>query len=206
MRTKVALDFKTSLGDASLAQFAANILARVKGNPKFSTLQPFIVDELQPACADYTHALQEAADGSHTKIAEKRALRPVLIEALEVMAAYLLTMPENSEALILESGFQPRLNTSRVTAPQQVQQLRARKGKHPGEVILEFEHPHKARSYGIEWSGDGGQQWHNGTYSTARKAVISGLPIHQQVMFRVYAIGTQQRKGALSVPTTFFVL
>ncbi len=206
MRTNVALDFKLGLGDASFAQFTANILARVHGNPKFSALQPFIITELQPAYDRYARALQEAADGGRTKVAEKRAQRLALTDVLEIMASHLHTMPENSEALILESGFQPRRHVNRSTNPEQVQGLQASNGQHSGEVLLQFKHPQRVQSFGIEWSSDGGQHWQNGTYSTARRAVVSGLPIRQDVLFRVYAIGTQQRKGAVSVPASLFVL
>ncbi len=206
MRTNVALDFKSGLGDASFAQFAATVLSRVSGNPKFSALQPFVSAELQPAYDRFAFALQEAADGGRTKVAIKRAQRMALTDLLEIMAAHLQTMPDNSETLILESGFHPRRRVFRSSDPEQVQGLRASNGEHSGEVILEFEHPDTARSYGIEWSSDGGQQWQNGTYSTARRAVLHGLPTYQNVQFRVYAIATQQRKGAVSVPASLYVL
>jgi len=206
MRPYILLDFKSSLGDASLSQFASNILARVNDNPKFSTVQPFITGELQPAFDRFALALLEAADGARTKVAEKRVQRQALVAALETMAFQIQAMPSNSETLILESGFQPRRRTSRSTNPEQVQGLRATNGEHPGEAFLEFEHPNKVSSFGIEWSSDGGQQWHNGVYSSARRAVVQGLPSHENVLFRVYSIGTQQRKGAVSIPASLFVL
>ncbi len=46
MRTYVSLDFKLSLAEASFAQFAANVLSRIKGNPKFPTLQSLAETEL----------------------------------------------------------------------------------------------------------------------------------------------------------------
>ena len=205
MRTYVSLDFKR-LSEAVLAQFAANVLVRSKGNPKFSTLQPLLETELQPAYDRFVVSLQEAADRSRTKIAEKRTNHRNLMDILEMVAAHLNVVPGLSDSMVLEAGFLPRQRNQRVLPePEQVQGLRAKAGDRAGEAILDFNGVPQARLYGVEWSSDGGEHWNNGTYPSARHAVLQGLPSRQELWFRVFAIGTQQRKGAPSAPARLFV-
>ncbi len=206
MRTYVSLDFKSGINEAALAQFAHNALTRISGNARFSTLQALVDSDLRPACDAYHVALQEAADRSRSKIAAKKVARQVLVEVLEAVAYRLSTGSDSSEGLILEAGFQPQQPKLRTgLPPEQVQGLNAAFGSQPGEVVLTFDKTPQARLYALEWSSDG-EHWINGNYSTARRAVLSGLPSRQVTWFRVYAIGTGQRKGQHSVPTQLFVL
>ncbi len=206
MKTYVAFDFKSALGEAALAQFAVNVVARMQGNPKFSTLQPLVGTELQTAVNRFTVVMQEAADGSRTKIAEKRIRRQELLDVLERIALQVALLANGDEALVIESGFNPRRRSQRTDGtPEQVQGLRASNGYKPGEVILDYRAAARARMYGVEWSLDQGEHWQNGIYPSARRAVVSGLPSRQEVWFRVFALGTQQRKGAPSMPAQVFV-
>jgi len=151
MRKYVSLDFKSGLGEAALAQFAHNALTRISGNPNFPTLQTLVTTEVQPAYDAYAVALQEAADRSRTKIAEKKVARQALIEVLETLAFRLSTLADNSESLILEAGFQFHRRGQRTdTPPEQVQHLRVSTGSQPGEVRLEFDRVPQARMYGVE--------------------------------------------------------
>lgn len=207
MKTYVSFDFKSTLGEAALAQFAVNVLARMKGNPKFASLKNHVETDLQTAVDRFALALQEAADGSRTRIAEKRVRRQELLDVLERIAVQLTVLAEGDEAVILDAGFSPRRRAGQRsdTTPEQVTGLRASSGYRPGEVLLEYNRAARARMYGVEWSADQGASWHNGIYPSARRAVVTGLPSRQEVWFRVFALGTQQRKGAPSAPLPYFV-
>ncbi len=208
MKTYVSFDFKSTLGEAALAQFAVNVLTRMKGNPKFASLKNHVEIDLQAAVDRFAQALQEAADGSRTRIAEKRVCRQELLNVLERIAVQLTVVADGDEATILDAGFNPRRRPGgqRLDAsPEQVTGLRASSGYRPGEVLLEYNVAARARMYGVEWSADQGVSWHNGIYPSARRAVVTGLPIRQEVWFRVFALGTQQRKGAPSAPLPYCV-
>lgn len=207
MKTYVSFDFKSTLGEAALAQFAVNVLTRMKGNPKFASLKTVVETDLQAASDRFAQAILEAADGSRTKIAEKRVRRQELLDTLERLAVQLTVLADGDEAAILDAGFNPRRRTGQRldTTPEQVTGLRASSGYRPGEVLLEYNVAARARMYGVEWSADQGVSWHNGIYPSARRAVVTGLPIRQEVWFRVFALGTQQRKGAPSAPLPYFV-
>lgn len=207
MKTNVQFDFKSTMGEAVLSQFAVNVLNRMKGNPRFVSLKTLVETDLQSASDRFALALQEAADGSRTKIAEKRVYRAELVHLLEKIATHLVILADGSEAVVLEAGFNPRRKPQRNDSePDQVTGLRASAGAHSGEVLLEYRPVPRARVYGIEWSLDEGQHWQNGVYPSARRATVSGLPVRQEVLFRVFAVGSQQRKGAPSVPVRCFVL
>ncbi|MFN8304368.1 MAG: hypothetical protein U0U46_17905 [Saprospiraceae bacterium] len=207
MKTYVSFEFKSALGEAGLTQFAVNVLSRMKGNPKFASLKNHVETDLQLASDRFAAAILEAADGSRTRIAEKRMRRQELLDVLERIAVQLIVLADGDESVILDAGFNPRRRTGQRTdgTPDQVTGLRASSGYRPGEVLLEYNAAARARMYGVEWSTDQGASWHNGIYPSARRAVVTGLPSRQEVWFRVFAMGTQQRKGAPSNPLPYFV-
>lgn len=207
MRPYVSLDFKLSRSEPAFAQFASNVLNHVKGSSKLPTLQTVADTLLQPACEDYAAAIQAAADGSRTRIAEKRVCRQTLLSALETVARQLNAVPDLSEILILEAGFQPRRQkTLGVAAIGQVDHLKVRAGEQSGEAVVEFDRVPNAYGYHLEWSADGGEHWTNGTFSTSRRSVMNGLPVRQDVWVRAYALGSRQRKGAPSTSARIFLI
>lgn len=206
MKDAVSFSFKSGLSDSALAQFGINVLTRMKDNPNFGPLQALVASELNEAVNRYTLAVQEAADGSRTKIAVKRAAKQQLREVLDRMAQHVNLFAAGQGALILESGFNLRSPaTSHLLPLEQVQGLKVSQAAAGDVVVLTFNAVKQARMYAIEWSVDGGQQWQNGTYSTALRCVLEGLPARQEVLFRVTALGSKQRKSAPSMPVRFFI-
>ncbi len=200
-------DFKSDLSDAQLVQFAHNVWTRTTDHPRFAGIKPLVDTSLKPSLDAFVTVVQEAADGSRVKHAEKRARRRSLLEALELVAGHLAILAAGEESVILEAGFSVRSKSSRRDSQEvgQVQGLQVSAGKRPGEALLTFEGVSRALVYAAEWSADGGQHWQNGTYSSARRTVLSGLPERSELLFRVTAIGTGQRKGAPSTPVRQFV-
>ncbi len=202
----VSLDFKTRLNDAALIQFAANISQRIIDNPQFSSLK----DEglaLQERVQTFSTTVMAASDGSRTKIAKKRRLKPELVADLEKLAAQVNVLANRDESIIFQAGFDVRRKqpSSRYAEISQVTRVKGRQGSQPGEVVLEFDAVPNALIYAAEWSADNGQTWHNGIYPSSRRAIIQGLPVRTDVLFRVCAIGTGQRKGLHSDPVRMFV-
>ena len=165
-------------------------------------------DQLRAAEERLSTAIQEAADGSRTKVAEKRTRRAELIQILELLAGHVALIARGAASVVIEAGFKVRGYGPRNMSADigQVQGLQAFMSNRPGEALLRFEPVAKARFYAAEWSTDGGQVWHNGTYASRRRIVVSGLPARSDVSFRVTAIGTAQRKGAPSAVAACFVL
>lgn len=206
MNNTVALDFKSKLSDAALIQFAANVSTHIIENPLFAPLKDRAL-ALQASVQAYTTAVIGASDGSRTRIAEKRNLRPGLVDQLEKLSWDVNVLSEGVESVILQSGFNVRRKTSqrREADLTQVTRVQGRQGAHPGEVVLEFDAVPNALIYAAEWSADEGQTWHNGIYPSSRRAVIQGLPVRTDILFRVCAIGSGQRKGQHSDPVRLFV-
>ncbi len=201
-------DFKSSFNDAKLAQFAHNIWARMSDNPRFAGIKPLVDTQLKQNLDAFVAVVQEAADGSRVKHAEKRARRKELLDVLETLAGQVSTLAAGDDSVILDAGFSVRPKPTRRELPDigQVQGLHVSTGIRPGEVLLSFPGVPRALVYAAEWSADDGQTWQNGTYSSARRTQLGGLPQRAELLFRVTAIGAGQRKGAPSIPVRQFVI
>ncbi len=208
MKVYASFDFKSGLSDAELAQFAVNVWTRMTGSGRFASVKTITDNELKPAIERFNIVIQEAADGSRTKIAEKRIRRAELAELLETLAGHVSILAGDDASVLLESGFSLRGRSGRLTSADigQVQGLQVQPGLRPGEAVLTFEAVPRALVYAAEWSADGGQSWQNGTYSSARRTLLQQLPIRADVAFRVTAIGTAQRKGAPSPMVSRFIV
>ena len=142
-----------------------------------------------------------------TKIALKTAARLHLIKVMEKTAAYVAMIADGNEAKILDAGFKPRNRSRRQNEGlEQVTGQRAMQGTQPGEVILEFGKVTGARLYAVEWSLDGGVTWQNGIYSSSRRVSITGMPVRQDILFRIHALGSQLRKGIPSEAARVFLV
>lgn len=202
----VSSDFNSKLSEPALIPFSANISKRITDQPEFSSLKER-GQALQLKVELFANAMQAAADGSRTKLAEKNMCKKELLKQLEETAAHVNALANGNEALVLMSGFNIRRKPvqQREGDLSQVTRVQGRPGKQPGEVILEFDAVPNARIYAAEWSADNGETWHNGFYPTSRRAVLQGLPVRQDLLFRVCAIGSGQRKGQHSDPLRLFV-
>ena len=176
MRSYVSLDFKSNLSDPALAQFTANVLTRLKTNPKFSSLLTLAETVLQPAFDRYSLALQEAADRSLTKVAAKRSARKFILTVLEDVAAHVNLASDNPEATILEAGFTPRRRSPRTDGvPEQVQGLRAMASHQPGEALLDYAGASHAR--GCTASSGAPMPANTGATASIRRRVARWLPV-----------------------------
>lgn len=208
MITLISLDFKTLSDPESLA-FALNMHTRMNGNPKFASIQtPLLDTELPEALKRFEQLLHESADGSKTKILERKATRLDVQNLVIKTATHVGIISNGNLALIQEAGFNLRNQVIRrfTAGIDQVTGLRAKQGRQPGEAIVTYNPVAGAHMYAIEWSLDNGLTWQNGVYSSARRASVTGLPVRQDILFRVYALGAQQRKGAVSGTVSVFLL
>ncbi len=205
MKVTVLLDFKSNLTEAGLAQFAANVLARMKDNPKFANIKTLLDNELKDATERYTLLLQEAADRSRVKIAEKRLAQQQLLAVLEIVAAHLNIIANNNASVVLEAGFRVRPRGQRSDVGLEPVSGLTAKSTVPGQVSLRFNRVPFARMYNVEWRTDDETIWHNGTHTTARRAVLNNLASRREVLVRVCALGSQQRTGAPSEAIKVFV-
>jgi len=206
MKVTVLLDFKSSLSEAGLAQFAQNVLTRMKDNPKFAAIKPLLDTDLKDATEQYNTALQEAADRSRVKVAEKRLAQQRLLDVLETVAAHLNIIANNNEATVLEAGFRVRPRSQRSDADLDAVTGLSAQSTAPGQVALRFNRVPLARMYAVEWRTDDDPNWHNNTYTTARRAMLHNLTSRRDILVRVCALGSQQRMSAPCEPVRVFVM
>lgn len=208
MKVYASFDFKSTLNDAELAQFAVNVWTRMTGMPRFAGIKAETDNNLKPVLERFAAVVQEAADGSRIKIAEKKLRRNELVDVLETLAGHVSIIAGSDPSILLEAGFSVRNRSGRIAAADigQVQGLQVTPGPRSGEAVLTFAPVPRALVYAAEWSADNGQSWHNGTYSSARRTLLQGVPARSDVSFRVTAIGAAQRKGAPSTVVSQFIL
>lgn len=66
--------------------------------------------------------------------------------------------------------------------------------------------PKGVRTVALEYSVDEGVTWQNGTYSTGKKFIITGLTSRTDILVRAIFHGTFQRSSNPSTPVPVFVL
>ncbi|MDX1912993.1 MAG: hypothetical protein SFV22_15980 [Saprospiraceae bacterium] len=105
MKNMISLDFQSGMSNQTLALFAHNVLVRMDKNPRFATLQHLVKPGLRTATQQFSKALQEAAVGSRSKVAEKNMAAKVLKSTLGNIARHLELQLNGEYALALEAGF-----------------------------------------------------------------------------------------------------
>lgn len=207
MKVYASFDFKSDLNDAELALFAVNVWTRMTDAPHFAGIKAITDNDLKPAINRFNAVVQEAADGSRIKMAEKKLRRAELVEVLETLAGHVSIIAGSDASVLLEAGYTVRGKSGRSAGIDigQVQGLQVTNGARPGEAILIYEPVERALVYAAEWSVDNGQSWHNGTYSSSRRTLLQNIPVRNDVAFRVTAIGAAQRKGAPSAVVSQFI-
>lgn len=207
MKKLLSFDFMSVKNGPVFAAFSQNILARMHNNPRYETLQPLVEGELKPAVDTFTLALQESADRSLVKLAEKRAAFQKLKMVVHKIAFEVEYLAEgNDETLVLEAGFSllaPRKRNVEEQAPVTGLTVTS---TQPGKINLRFNAAPFARVYAAEWRLDGDEKWQNSRYPSSTRVTLDGFPSRQDVWVRLTAIGANMRMSPPCEPVKVFVL
>jgi hypothetical protein len=207
MKKTVSLDIMSRKSGAEFAAFAQNVLARMLNNPRFESLQSLVEGELKPAVEAFTLALQESADRSSVKLAEKRAAHRRLEVILQKVAFEVDYLAEGEdETLVLDAGFRTRTPRKRMGEEQAPPTGLVAETGLPGIVKIQFNPAPPARVYAAEWRLDGEETWHNGLYPAKTRFTIEGLPSRKDVWVRISAVGSNMRLSVPCDPVKVFVL
>lgn len=192
----------------NLASFADNVYSRMSSLPEYQAFATEVA-QLKLQLDQYKEALANAVYGGVDRIAVKNEKKQGLLLVLDRIADQLNANYTGMDSWIVGAGMEtmrePVSTNANLDAPFD---LRAFSRGESGSVVLSFRlaTPTRVRNNAIEYSVDGGQSWKNGNYSSATRVQLKGLPLRQEVKFRVRSLGASDRQSAWSKPVDVFVV
>ena len=164
------------------------ILAKMTNNAYYPNPRPSLA-ELSTALEACRFTHQEAL----TRGTEKVAIAALRLKDMDVMvsqlAAYVQSESNGEEVRILSSGFKVRSAATPTKPMTQPQALRFKLSPYPGQVDLKWEPVPGARTYFVEKSVDGANDWQQCGTCTRSSIHIAGFASTIYMWFRVSAIG-----------------
>ena len=193
MKKIVSLSFK-KYGEANLAQFATNVVNRMKADSQFISIMPH-VDVLSVCDTAYDLAVSNALHGGTQLTKEKNRKMEELKDQLEVVAIYIEGLAKENEDMVLAAGYEVKKVGEPITDITEPTALKVMNEDRSGSVKLSWDGVAGAINYGVERKIGENGAWQNGDYSSAKSTVIAGLPPGSYVSFQVRAYA---RKGMVS--------
>ena len=202
----VSLEFKKKTY-SELDDFCRQVIQKMDGSEAY-VAEKLQVDIVKPLLESYQNAVAAASDGGKFLTQVKRESKTALLNEMHVLALQVQLNAKEDDNYVIGAGFTTVAKAKRHVQPfEQPQWKSIRRGVLSGTVECEvMNKPKGVNEIGVTYSTDGWQTVHNGTYSSAKKFIIKGLPTRQDVEFRLQFIGTHQRKSDPSPPIGIFVL
>ena len=196
------------LSQTALVTFGNNVVTRMSTKPEYSAYSADITLLGQQLVA-YSEALAKAVNRATDSLALKEENKASILLTLDRITDQLNLHHTGLESWGLNAGMEVmREKVLPIGDLQPPSNLQVHSRGIRGEAVLSFKlmEPNRVRNNGAEYSEDGGENWKNGTYSSASTIKLKGLPSRQSVLFRVCSIGTFQRKSAWTEPVEAFVI
>jgi hypothetical protein len=123
---------------------------------------------------------------------------------MTAMGNYVDSIARGSETIIRSAGMDVKKESAPLGTPAQVTGLNAGHGKSPGEVVLSYDRPAGTLVFLVFMKAEGetDDQYKLVASPSSKKVVIGGLTPAQWYWFKVQAVGSKNRVGALSDPAT----
>ncbi|MEC3879739.1 fibronectin type III domain-containing protein [Parapedobacter sp. 10938] len=147
MRTPKLIINYSDMNDSDLASFATRTADALRTNTNFPDMIPAFA-EFEPLALDYIAKQAITANGraSGQQKEEKDESRKVLLKSLRAVASYINNFTEVS-SIQLSSGFYPVADPKTLQGPDPVEWIKFRKGRLPGEMILDWAAANRAKEY-----------------------------------------------------------
>jgi hypothetical protein len=191
MNSKVRINFAT-YNDPNFSSKAQLILASMNGNAAFPAPVPAL-SVVADAASNYLTALNAAATGSRSDIADKDIKRAELTALLRILAGYINFAAGGDRSILLTTGY----DVSKIPVPVIITKptgIKIINGGNSGELIVSVKAVKGARSYQYEYTTDASMvdgSWIAIARST-RKNTFRNLEKGKTYYCRVAAVG---RKG-----------
>jgi hypothetical protein len=193
--------------DATLSKDVDDIVLKTKGNATYTDEQPQIL-LAEAANGKFKIAMSNASDGGKSFRELLDAARKELLFELNVLCRLFNTKVNEDITFFLNAGFTVKKSPVRDRNPLEKPLLDyfvrdVLSGTTRGKVK---NFPKGVTQLAIEYSYDGGQTWHNGTYSAGKLFKLGNLTPKMTVSVRVRFLGTFQRESDWSDAMEVFVL
>ncbi|MFD1631132.1 hypothetical protein [Pseudopedobacter beijingensis] len=177
----VQLDFKAKL-----------IVENLTDNANFPTTTP-PVEDLATLSNSYSIALNKAKTGERSQIANKNAIRKLLLNLLQELAVNIESQAFNDKSRLISSGFDVSSNTGSSPQISPPKNFKVLDGANSGEIRLTCTGATNALSYVHEYTEDELTEntvWKSEA-SSSRNHVFRNIVSGRRVYARTKAIGSK---------------
>lgn len=197
----------TEASDETLYTNTNDVVLKTKGKPAYADEQDQIL-EIETQNAAFGLAISNASGGSKSAKATLKKVRNELLYKLKIFFRMLELRVDEPESFYLNACLNVRRKPVKDRSPLHQPELDYFvRGVLSGTAAGKVKHlPKGFTQLAIEHSYDGGQTWHNGTYSAGKLFKIYGLTPRTTVTIRVKFLGTHQRESDWSNTLEVFVL
>jgi hypothetical protein len=207
MANNLSYDF-VNYAPKDLGVFTENILQVLPANPLFDRFKEEI-DGLKTLYPPFWSAYLAALKGGSDRIAERNACEDELVLQLLVVAFIVESKAVRNPAIVAETGYKSRKQSSASSTPVEVfaptnfvgEDVKTRLGA----AELWWKGSEGSVSYNIESRLKGTTDWSNRKHTTRQSIVLDGFPSGSYVEFRVSANGTGVKTSDWSVIVTVLV-
>ena len=184
---KILLSF-VRVSDALLESFTENVIAKMTGNPSFTTPDPTLT-AVGAALANFKSAMTAMQQGGTQATLARDAAREALTGLLRDLALYVQKQSKGDPAVMLSSGFDIYNTSGRSQSPLDTPAISGITNGTVGQLTLHVTPLDGARSYETQYcTADG--VWKPAPISTqARNIDVPGLTPGTVYTFRVRGVG-----------------
>jgi hypothetical protein len=186
------------LPNTAIADYTDTIISALTGNAGFPAL-PVSLILLGTQKTDYLAKLAATAQGGTLATAAKNVALDVLITSLRQTAAYVQSVASKDLMLLISSGFQPT-STNRAQSPLDTPLVLGIDNSVTTMLILRMQPVVNARSYEVQYQTGTGAWVAAGTFTQARRIVISGLTPGTVYNVQARAVGGSTGYSGWSAP------
>ena len=186
------------LPDMAIADYTDTIVIALTGNAGFPAL-PVSLTVIGTQKTDYLTKLTATAQGGTLATIAKNDARDVLITSLRQTAAYVQSVASQDLQLLVSSGFQP-VSTNRAQAPLDTPLVLDIDNSVTTLLILRMQPVVNARSYQVQYKSGTGDWVAAGTFTQARRIVLSGLTPGTVYTVQARAVGGSTGYSVWSAP------
>jgi len=176
----------------TLLALIRNVVAKMTGNPNFTTPKVLLAD-MTLLANNLEAAIEAATDGSRESKSKRDDLFQAGKEMLALQADYVRSECAGDRTKLLSSGYDLAKSREPIGIPGVPVNLLARLSGKVGQVELRFSAVHGATGYQL-WMTDKDPEVHNSWqaigYTTRVKHMVTDLESYKAYWFCVSAIGT----------------
>lgn len=201
----IVLSYK-KLPQAGLNTFASTVYQKMTEDAQFVGLKTW-VDALKIANDEFTTALANAFRGNEAQTIAKNKCWDVVIQCLDKLAYEVNGVANGNEEIAKDAGFDVRKapkEVKEVAMPTNLVALNL--NDKTGAVSLSWKCDSTGVvQYAVEYQIQGEETWRNGTYSTSKSVVLTGIEPRSFILVKTRSMGRKELKSDWTQPVGVLV-